>query len=190
MKKLHDNTDGFSAIEVLLAIVTLAVIGAAGYFVAYHQYHKTATATNRTAPSTTKTSTAPSTTTTQTKTPPQYLSIPELGLKFPIPPKDSDVTYTYQSGTATLHSASLLAYLKQYDPSCVPSSSSSKPQDWAGFIETTQPINKPTATVVVSGKSYYFEGHQQGCSVDAASNYIIASDSAIKSALSQAVPIN
>lgn len=36
MKKLYSNVDGFSVVELLLVIVTLAIIGVAGYFVAKH----------------------------------------------------------------------------------------------------------------------------------------------------------
>lgn len=63
MKKLRLTTDGFTAVEFLLLIVTLAIIGLAGYFVAKHMDKKTtpiATATT----STTANKSAKSTTTT------------------------------------------------------------------------------------------------------------------------------
>ena len=43
MSKLSTNSEGFSAVEFLLVIVTLAIIGVAGYFVAKHVDNKTPT---------------------------------------------------------------------------------------------------------------------------------------------------
>jgi hypothetical protein len=45
MNKLKSNSNGFSAVELLLVIVTLAVIGVVGYFVARHVDKKTTTPT-------------------------------------------------------------------------------------------------------------------------------------------------
>lgn len=54
MKKLNKNSNGFTVIEVLLVIVTLAIIGVAGYFVAKHiERQQTPVATTATATKTT-----------------------------------------------------------------------------------------------------------------------------------------
>jgi Tfp pilus assembly protein PilE len=64
MKKIQKNEFGFSAVEVLLVILILVVIGAAGYLV-YHNNRKTVNATNAAS----KTSAVKSTESAKTTTP-------------------------------------------------------------------------------------------------------------------------
>jgi Flp pilus assembly pilin Flp len=119
MNKLNKNEHGFTAIEILLVVVTLAIIGTAGYFVAKHIDKKNtpttavATVSKTTTKTPIKTLTDPAKETTTT---PAYTNattifkIPELGIQIAIPASLSTLTYNYsaQSDSADV-STSLLS---------------------------------------------------------------------------------
>lgn len=67
MNDLNKNSNGFTVVEVLLVIVTLAIIGGAGYFVAKHIDNQAPTAAPTSA--TTKSATTAKTTTTPAPSP-------------------------------------------------------------------------------------------------------------------------
>jgi Tfp pilus assembly protein FimT len=66
MNTVHKDTNGFSLVELLLVLVTLAVIGVAGYFVAKHVDKKTAQPAVAAAVTTTPTTSTPAKTTPTT----------------------------------------------------------------------------------------------------------------------------
>jgi hypothetical protein len=101
MKKLNTNESGFSAVELALVLITLAVVGTAGFLVAKHIDSKKIAAVNNvitTSPAKQSTPTptasiAPSTTTQSTST--SYLNIPEWGIKVKLGTADPNhITYT------------------------------------------------------------------------------------------------
>jgi Tfp pilus assembly major pilin PilA len=82
MGKLRNDETGFSAVEVILVLVIVALIGAVGFLV-YKNHTKATTpvaktSTNSTA---TKTATKPTTTTPQAT----IVKLPELGVQFTLP---------------------------------------------------------------------------------------------------------
>jgi hypothetical protein len=83
--KLKNNQKGFTAVEGLLIVLILVVIGAVGYMV-YHNDHKTKTAsvstTAATKPATTKTSTA-------TQPTQKYITISAWGVRVPYSGSDT-----------------------------------------------------------------------------------------------------
>jgi uncharacterized protein (UPF0333 family) len=92
MKKIKNNQMGFSAVEVLMLVVIVALLGTVGYLF-YKNHNKTtpaATTTNTGAPAT---QTTPATTTTPTVDTTNYLVIKEWGIKVKIPNADK-LTYT------------------------------------------------------------------------------------------------
>ena len=195
MNKTSKNETGFSVVDLLLVLVTLAVIGVAGYLVAKHVDNKNAAAGTN---SSTKLSTGKSATNTK-QSAQAYLDIKELGIKFPIPKSVNDLTYTWGtdvSNVATLHSQAWLQYTQANDPTCAAEDSkiSSPPSDWAGYIsEATGSTTGTVNAVTVNGKTYAFEGHQQGCNTSdpgnptAVNQKEVANDQAIDAALKQAV---
>jgi hypothetical protein len=146
MKKQHLNSNGFSTVELLLVIVTLAIIGVAGYFVAKHVDKKTpapvaaTTASTSTKPvTTTKTtaSTSAASTTSDTTTSgcrsdyitvsgQKSLIIQQWGIQIPLSSTISDLCYvwtpanssTSTSAVATIESSSLYNYASQQDSAC------------------------------------------------------------------------
>lgn len=89
------NQKGFTALETVLIIVVLAVIGGAGYYV-YHQNHKTKTAQTQNSASKTDSTASSQASKPASKT--KYLSIKEWGVQAPVTNGDT-LTYKFDSGS-------------------------------------------------------------------------------------------
>jgi len=85
MSKLHKNEKGFGAVEGILIIVVVILLGAVGWFV-YDRNHGKATTSSAPATSTT-------TPTVNTKSTVDYLTIKEWGVKVPQLPAGNKVSY-------------------------------------------------------------------------------------------------
>jgi hypothetical protein len=109
MSKLHSNEKGFGAVEGLLIVAVVVLLGVVGYMV-YHNHNKTATTTPTATNNTT--STTPTKTTTPTTTPTQpatsYFTIKEWGVRAPYTGQDT-FTYRLSNGLATVISKQLAA---------------------------------------------------------------------------------
>src|ERR1035438_1728382 len=97
MKKLRNDNSGFSAVEVILVIAVVILIGVVGWLV-YKDHHKTTTA-DTTTTSATKPATSTKTTTSTPATPvQQYVTISAWGVRVPYPSGD---TLSVSSQTCT-----------------------------------------------------------------------------------------
>jgi hypothetical protein len=97
MKKFRSNETGFSAIELVLIIVIVVLIGISGWLV-YKNHHKNAAATistTSTSKAATSTSTTPKSTSTSTTKPvtTTVFQIPELGIEITVPNSIKDIVY-------------------------------------------------------------------------------------------------
>lgn len=83
MNRLHKNEKGFSAVETVLALMAVILIGVAGYMV-YRSHHKTAITTTSTATETPPISQqAKGSGTANNRPSQQYLTIKEWGVRVP-----------------------------------------------------------------------------------------------------------
>ena len=104
MGKMNKNQSGFSAVEALLILIIVGILGFTGYFVwhAKQSADKSLTPNNSTTPvikkKTTTNQTQPTTSTSQTSQQ-QYLAIKEWGVKIPLASSISTAYYSYDSST-------------------------------------------------------------------------------------------
>ncbi len=100
MQKLKDQK-GFTAFDIVIIIVALVAIGAAGYF-AYQARSTTNSDYSVVVP---KTKTTKATTTTPTPSPSpsqqQWLTVTELGIKIPLTTQLAGATYAYNTSNST-----------------------------------------------------------------------------------------
>ena len=156
MKKIL-NSNGFSAVEALLILVALGLVGFTGYFVwhAKQDTDKNLTPTNSTSPVFKK---APTTTTTTTTTPQQqYLIIKEWDVKIPLSSSISTAYYSYSSSIDMVK----LSLEKYKGTNC-----STNQGQLYGISRSTDPNGggANSGTGVKVGKYYYFSVHPQaGC---------------------------
>jgi hypothetical protein len=139
MNILHKNESGFSAIEAVVVLVIVVLIGTVGWLV-YKNHHKTTTPVITTYVSKAKktTITSPASTT--------IVKIPDLGIEVSVPTSINDLTYAYRTSTtgfgnneqlriANLSTASLTAL----DSNC--SASSQTALGGLGEANGTYPTN-------------------------------------------------
>jgi prepilin-type N-terminal cleavage/methylation domain-containing protein len=130
MNKIFKNEKGFSAVELLLVILVVALLSAAGWLV-YEDNHKTTKAAvtswsttvksnSTTSPKTTSTIMTPSTT--------SIIKIPQLGIEVTVPNSIKDLTYSYSPDTTGFGNNEQLlnvylstASLTALDPNCAAS---------------------------------------------------------------------
>jgi Tfp pilus assembly protein PilV len=86
MNRIYKNEKGFSAVEILMAIVIVVLIGVVGWLV--YNHHKTTTASNTAKTSTTPTKANTSTSTSQ-KPPQKYITISAWGVRVPYSGNDT-----------------------------------------------------------------------------------------------------
>lgn len=94
MGKLKDNQKGFGAVEAVLVLVIVILIGVVGYMV-YRNHHKTTTASVATT-SSKSTNTASNKTSSSSTTPAsstQYMTISEWGVRLPLSSGITGITY-------------------------------------------------------------------------------------------------
>lgn len=161
MNKLSKNEKGFGAVELVLVIVIIALIGAVGFLIYKnkHQPVKVVTIKKTIVASSNK----PTTSSSQVKLTQKYLDITQLGIKIPLTSSIADLSYIWDSNHANLTSQSYYNYVNQEDPSC--SNGATESTLYLGEINTSTtppPDNSPISTIVGS-KTYYFFGPQDGC---------------------------
>ena len=170
---------GFSAVEVLLVFLVVAVLAVTGLVV--YQHHKPGSAKNSAAASNNQTTTQPKsiTTTQPAQTTTQYLTITEWGVKMPLSSGISDAYYvvsTSSKGTDGLPNNMFLG-LKSLDSSgCAASSNASNAAPVMLFRATTTEVD-PVSGKLVSQETpgvtigNYFYGYSlnknQTCKNDA-----------------------
>lgn len=206
MSKLQKNESGFSAVEVVLVLVIVALIGTVGWLV-YKNHHKTTTAaitttsaTKPTTSTTTKTTTKTTTTTPSTTT---VVKIPELSIEITVPNSIDDLTYHYTSSTsgsgakeltADLSTSSLAAQVS----SCTANSSTDSANfDALGVLGNYQGqfSSAPDFTLVKQYSTYYiaYNEPQDTCLPSGASttlvNLLSSQQQALQGALSTVQPI-
>jgi Tfp pilus assembly protein PilE len=88
MKKLRNDQSGFSALEVILILVIVAVLGGVGYYVYSQRNMKSNSETTNTSSGVAKDS-------ANTNTSNGYLKITEMGVKLKLPSDQTDLYYFY-----------------------------------------------------------------------------------------------
>jgi|GEM_PF-569696 len=148
MAQTHKNQSGFSAVETVLVIVVVVLIGVAGWLVYKNNHKKTE---NKNTTNTSQTKTTPAKTTPATDTTPQahVVKMPELGVQFTLPANTltdfkyvvSDVVYP-QFNNAKYPTA-LLGTKQLEDMGCPTSNGGSGAAPSLGFFTKT-PGQYPT----------------------------------------------
>lgn len=169
----NKNQSGFSI--VLVAIVTVLVIGLIGY-VGWSAYHQSQTKVASTTPSNSTSSTPPKETTTAatTTTAGTYLDIKELGIKITLDDSIKDATYTYDP---TLNAQSDPQQVSISTKSLVSTSSTAC---ILGTIIRTNNQNLTGAPLVPNGSTifklgnyyYYLNNPQALCTNNTAANQL------------------
>lgn len=112
MKKLHDNSDGFSVVEILLVIIIIILIGFVGWFI-YHTDHTTTTTTP------TNTTAAKTTTSKSTDKKVSYFTISQWGIRAPYSGNLSlEYTMVSDAGNPYASAEFSSAQLDSSDPQC------------------------------------------------------------------------
>ncbi|MDB5182426.1 MAG: hypothetical protein JWO47_210 [Candidatus Saccharibacteria bacterium] len=98
MAKIQKNQSGFSVVELLLALIFVAIIAFIGVYVAHNHRSKTASTTTASSVTIKKTPVSTATTspvTTATPTPTQgYLTVTQWGIKLPVSGALANAQYT------------------------------------------------------------------------------------------------
>lgn len=179
MKRLTKNDRGFTVVEILLVLVTLAVIGVGGFYVAKHVNNKTASSTA-----------TESANNTPVSTPKEYLKITQLGIKIPLASSNSDLGYTWNdiNHSATIGSISLMQKAKSDDPvNCTQSRASLTKGLYpvsrivSKALADTMPLTYlkpgqsggPDKVVVIGDQKYYwYQPHSgEGCDISGTSAF-------------------
>lgn len=150
MKKL--NQSGFGAIEAILIVVIVAIIGGTGYYV-YHANKQTDKAANNASSSnieSSKTQATSSKTTAPANTP-KYLTIKEWGIRAPYSGSDSFSYIISTNNTATVISQKLKTKYGCTDMG-------------AGMIQRLNPNESTSADVHIGNYYYKFVHDQATCS--------------------------
>jgi len=180
MKKINDES-GFSAVELILVIAVIALLGVVGWLV-YRDNHKT-TVTTATKNTTTATSNA-NKSKAKTATTPNILKIPELGIEISLPNSLKDLTYavnnqTPVNGEANISVGLSTVSLANLDPQCATSQSPigilSKT---SGQYPVSPTIDNTSGVLVEQYSTYYiaFAGSQAACSASTSTQNIQTSD--------------
>lgn len=140
---------GFSIVEAVIAVVAVAVIGTAGFFVYQHNRTKATNAEQNNGQTSNQqtTTTPPAPTVT-------YLTIKEWGIKLPLSANIKDAYYVVDPGVSTNEDGKPSAIefgLKSQDASCGPVTATN-----SGYTHAIGAIVRalPTDTDPVSGKLY------------------------------------
>lgn len=164
---------GFGAIEIILIIAVVAIIGGLGWYALKGKAPQASTSPSPSnqvaadsASNTTSTQTSPSSSE-------PYLQIKELGVKMKLTSKILDIEYVYDASakTASFSTKSLTALAKQGGTSC---STTERSLGW--IVQTSQPFpavrNKPSdKDIKTLGGSYYgYLTPDVGCPGGVASN--------------------
>jgi len=180
MNKLKQNESGFSAVEVILVLVIIVLLGVVGWFV-YKNQKKTTT------PSTTNTSTTKPTSTTatptSTSTQPKdqnVIKLQELGIQITVPDTLKDLTYTSKKLTGNEYPESTLAYFSTQaltaKASACSSSGGNPPLGWMAKTPGQYPkdpnVDNSSGTLVKQFQTYYiaYRSPGMGCFEDAQTN--------------------
>jgi prepilin-type N-terminal cleavage/methylation domain-containing protein len=172
MNRISKNQKGFTAVEVLLVILILVVIGAVGYMVYHNDHHKNVTAnvkaTSATKPVVTNSKPASST---------QYLKITQLGIELPLSSTISDLSYTWDNDSASFGSAALIKYAETQDPSeCSftnPDGSVASTTYGLGHISSGSAASDFSGNYkayTIGGKTYTLYLPENGCSTSVSSS--------------------
>jgi hypothetical protein len=174
MGRIQNKQSGFSVIELLLALIFLAIVVFIGVYVA-HNHTSKAALTKTAADTAAKPAASDRPPATKPAPQVQYLKISEFGIKLPLTSEISDLSYTpsapYNGTTYSvmLESGSKLGNLyHEIDPAC---DTAGQAQDLQGqILSVSAPgVNQhANATATVNGKSYYLfaKGGSAGCDPD------------------------
>jgi hypothetical protein len=155
----QNNQKGFAAFEIVLIVVALIAVGAAGYFAYQSRQDKNDYSVNIPKKKASNPAPTPSTSQVSTK---KYLDINEMNIRITLPDDLTDVVYSYDSGSATFTTKSLIA-LSKY---CVDGS------PLGGITFQGNPTNNSIKTV--NGKAVYFSHSQSLCTENNAGNQLEA----------------
>ena len=151
--KVTKDSQGFAALEAILVIIILAIVGFTGWFVVHSQK-----ATDKTLASTGNSSTpkaAPKTTTVTSKDTQKYLEIKEWGIKFPLSSAIETAVYSsgqFSSGPSSATGGSAKLGLTSLGSDCGDSSGAPLGE----YVEFTQSdVNEENVSQVVGGSSLH-----------------------------------
>lgn len=179
MGKLKNNQSGFGAVEGILVLVIVVLIGVVGYMVYHNHKTKTTPAVSKTvAKSTTSAKKTPATNQASST---QYLTVKEFGIKIPLTSSTSDLGYIYNSSGynnlpyITLGSKTLAQEAMKDDPANCTQARLNETNGLypISYVYSTkwevdggggQGISQATATV--GGKGYYWYGLNAGAGCD------------------------
>ncbi|HUD81259.1 MAG TPA: hypothetical protein VMR08_01355 [Patescibacteria group bacterium] len=135
MNIISKSEKGFSAVEIVLVIAVVVLIGVVGWLV-YKDHHKTTTALVTTTSSTKPaTSTSTKTTTTPTTTNVNYLTIKQWGVKLTLTSPIDNATYTLVTNNVYLPPSVFLS-----------TSTLDASQDCVSYYQQGAPANDPSPT--------------------------------------------
>jgi hypothetical protein len=167
MKKLNKSSNGFGALNIMIAILTVLVIGVVGWYVIDHKNktHNNSAAT----PSSSTESTSQPNSIQLPASAPTYLSIKEWGVSIPLSSGISDAYYVVNSSSVDAKGtpSSVLVGLKSLDSNgCATANTNSGQTGALGLIGRSAPTEKdpvsgdlitkkyPNGTTI--GNYYYF----------------------------------
>jgi len=182
MNKLKQNESGFSAVEVVLVLIIVVLLGVVGWFVYKNQKKtspSTTTTTSTTTPTSTKTTTTPAPISTQPKDQ-NVVKLQELGIQITVPDTLKDLTYSSKKSTGNEYSDSTLAYfstqaLTAKDSRCS-SSGGNPPLGWIaktpGQYPNSPNVDNSSGTLVKQFQTYYiaYRSPGMGCFEDTQTN--------------------
>ena len=108
MNRIKNNESGFSAVEIIMVMVIVGLIGAVGYLV-YKNQHKTTKTVVVTKVVKAPASSPPSTQTSTNNNSMTIIKVPELGIEFSAPNSIKDLVYSYRDGTTESGSSMKIA---------------------------------------------------------------------------------
>lgn len=164
MIKLNKNEDGFSAVEFILIVIIICLVGAVAYLV-YRNHHQPVKVV-------TLTKTVSITNNSSTKSvPTQYLKINQLDIEIPLTNNISDLTYWWDGQQAYIISPTLEKYASEQDSACsatIPSNlSSSSNYQQIGTLDVGSTVdNASTSSVTLNGKVFSYHESSSGCSAN------------------------
>jgi Tfp pilus assembly protein PilV len=170
---IHKSQNGFSAIEALLILIIVAIIGGTGWYVYNsnkntNNIYNSANQSNQSAAKVAKAKPK-----TQATSSTKYIKITELGIQIPLASNVADLAYSWDStnSTAVLGSGVLMQSAVKADPQHC-SGSVSYPVAIITADATYAP-SRTTANVTVGSKTYYWAlpGAGQGCAVGAGQDF-------------------